>query len=80
MVGVLAGLGLSRLAEIPGLTAVGAAAVLAETGCLSALPVTGWRLAALCLSLADVDRREVAGRLVFIDRSRRREVPVVTEC
>ena len=32
MAGVLAGLGLSRLAGIPGLTAVGAAAVLAETG------------------------------------------------
>jgi transposase len=32
MAGVLARLGLSRLADIPGLTAVGAAAVLAETG------------------------------------------------
>ena len=32
MVAVLAGLGLSRLADIPGLTAVGAAAILAETG------------------------------------------------
>jgi len=29
---VLAGLGLARLADIPGLTAVGAAAILAETG------------------------------------------------
>jgi transposase len=32
MAGALAGLGLSRLAGIPGLTAVGAAAILAETG------------------------------------------------
>jgi transposase len=32
MVAVLAELGLSRLADIPGLTAVGAAAILAETG------------------------------------------------
>jgi transposase len=32
MVAVLAGLGLSRLGDIPGLTAVGAAAILAETG------------------------------------------------
>ena len=32
MVAVLAGLGLSRLAGIPGLSAVGAAAILAETG------------------------------------------------
>jgi hypothetical protein len=32
MVTVLAELGLSRLADIPGLTAVGAAAILAETG------------------------------------------------
>jgi len=32
MAAVLAGLGLARLADIPGLTAVGAAAILAETG------------------------------------------------
>ena len=32
MAAVLAGLGLSRLGDIPGLTAVGAAAILAETG------------------------------------------------
>ena len=32
MVAVLGELGLSRLADIPGLTAVGAAAILAETG------------------------------------------------
>jgi transposase len=32
MAAALAGLGLSRLADIPGLTAVGAAAILAETG------------------------------------------------
>ena len=32
MVAVLAGLGLSRLGDIPGLSAVGAAAILAETG------------------------------------------------
>ena len=32
MVVVLAGLGLSRLGDIPGLTAIGAAAILAETG------------------------------------------------
>ena len=32
MVAVLAGLGLSRLGDIPGLTALGAATILAETG------------------------------------------------
>ena len=32
MAAVLGDLGLSRLADIPGLTAVGAAAILAETG------------------------------------------------
>jgi transposase len=32
MVDALAELGLSRLADVPGLTAVGAAAILAETG------------------------------------------------
>ena len=32
MAAVLGELGLSRLADIPGLTAVGAAAILAETG------------------------------------------------